>query len=175
MYISYHQDNYNTWLSLAEFPYNDCDPSSRTINVFHVYGRDPQFDSVDIIQDTPVGNLSTKIQSLQQDVKRELEVAINRSKKYADKSRASPPLFNPGDMVWLSCKNIKSTRPTKKTFCKMVGTFSISEESPHSCLPSQDAISIEVYPANIPYFTLRTSQYIKIPNSHQEPPTPIII
>ncbi|MBW0565456.1 hypothetical protein O181_105171, partial [Austropuccinia psidii MF-1] len=58
----------------------------------------PHFDSVHITQDTPAGKLSTKIQSLQQDFKRELEVAINRFKRYADKSRASPPVFNPGDM-----------------------------------------------------------------------------
>ncbi|MBW0536254.1 hypothetical protein O181_075969 [Austropuccinia psidii MF-1] len=69
--------------------------------------------------------LSTKIQSVQQDVKRELEVAINRFKRYADKSRASPPDFNPGDMVWLSSKNIKSTIPTEKLSERWVGAFPI--------------------------------------------------
>ncbi|MBW0528264.1 hypothetical protein O181_067979 [Austropuccinia psidii MF-1] len=73
----------------------------------------PQFDSVHITQDTPSGKLSTKIQSLQKDVKREHEVSINRFRRYTDKSRASPPVFNPGNMVWLSSKNIKSTRPAK--------------------------------------------------------------
>ncbi|MBW0512609.1 hypothetical protein O181_052324 [Austropuccinia psidii MF-1] len=47
---------------------------------FTVYGRDPQFDSVHITQDTPAQKLSARIQSLQKDVKRELEVAINRFK-----------------------------------------------------------------------------------------------
>ncbi|MBW0503886.1 hypothetical protein O181_043601 [Austropuccinia psidii MF-1] len=100
MYFSYHQDDWNTWLPLAEFAYNNCDHSSTKQSPFFTfYGRDPQFDSVRITQDTPAGNLSTEIQSLQQDVKRELEVAINRFKRYADESRASPPVFNPGDMV----------------------------------------------------------------------------
>ncbi|MBW0523740.1 hypothetical protein O181_063455 [Austropuccinia psidii MF-1] len=67
---------------------------------------DPQFDSVHITQDTPAGKLSTKIQSLPQDVKRELEVAINRFKRYADKSRASPPVFNPGEMLPPQWKSI---------------------------------------------------------------------
>ncbi|MBW0529492.1 hypothetical protein O181_069207 [Austropuccinia psidii MF-1] len=87
--------------------------------------RNPQFDSVHITQNTPAGKLSTKIQSVQQDVKRELEVAINQLKRYADKSRASPPVFNPGDMVWLSSKNIKSTRPTKKLSERWLGPFPI--------------------------------------------------
>ncbi|MBW0576346.1 hypothetical protein O181_116061 [Austropuccinia psidii MF-1] len=99
MYVSYHQDDWNTWLPLAEFAYNNSDYSStKRSPFFTVYERDPQFDLVHIAQDTPAGKLSTKIQSVQQDVKRELEVAINWFKRYADKSRASPPVFNPGDM-----------------------------------------------------------------------------
>ncbi|MBW0462760.1 hypothetical protein O181_002475 [Austropuccinia psidii MF-1] len=71
MYVSYHQDDPNTWLPLAEFAYNNSDHSSRKQSPFFtVYGRDPQFDSVHITQDTPARNLSKKIQSLQQDVRR---------------------------------------------------------------------------------------------------------
>ncbi|MBW0535590.1 hypothetical protein O181_075305 [Austropuccinia psidii MF-1] len=85
MHVSYHQDDWNTWLPLAEFAYNNSDYSStKQSPFFTVYGRDPQFDSVHITQDTPAGKLSTKIQSVQQDVKTELEVAINRFKRYVD-------------------------------------------------------------------------------------------
>ncbi|MBW0525892.1 hypothetical protein O181_065607, partial [Austropuccinia psidii MF-1] len=38
------------------------------------------------------------LEELGKDVKRELEAAINRINRYADKGRASPPVFNPGDM-----------------------------------------------------------------------------
>ncbi|MBW0592539.1 hypothetical protein O181_132254 [Austropuccinia psidii MF-1] len=115
IYVSYHQDHWNTWLPLAELASNNSDHSStKQSPFFTVYGRDPQFDSVHITQDTPAGKLSPKIQSVQQDVKREFKAPINWFKRYSDKSRASPPAFNPGDMVWLSSKNIKLTRPTKK-------------------------------------------------------------
>ncbi|MBW0469523.1 hypothetical protein O181_009238 [Austropuccinia psidii MF-1] len=97
---------------------------------FTVYGRDPQCDPVHITQDNPSGKLSTKIQSVQRDVKRELEVSINRLKRYSDKSRASPPDFNPGEM---SCGK-------------------------SALMP---AISMEVHPSSLPYFTLRTSQDLK--------------
>ncbi|MBW0500123.1 hypothetical protein O181_039838 [Austropuccinia psidii MF-1] len=50
---------------------------------------------------------------------------INRFKRYTDKIRASPPVFNPGDMVWLSSKNIKSTRHTKKLSEIWLGPFPI--------------------------------------------------
>ncbi|MBW0527661.1 hypothetical protein O181_067376 [Austropuccinia psidii MF-1] len=108
MYFSYHQDDWNTWIPLAEFSYNNSDHSSTKQSPFSTfYGRDPQFESVHITKDTPARKLSTKLESVQQYVKRELEVSINRSKRYADKSRASPPVLNPGDMAWLSSKNIK--------------------------------------------------------------------
>ncbi|MBW0497930.1 hypothetical protein O181_037645 [Austropuccinia psidii MF-1] len=112
MYVSYHQDDWNTWLHLAEFAYNNSDHSSTKQSLFvTVYGRDPQFDSVHIIQDTPLGNLSTKFKSLQQDFKREFEVAINRFKRHADKSRARPPVFNPSDMYSCLPPQWKSIHP----------------------------------------------------------------
>ncbi|MBW0520419.1 hypothetical protein O181_060134 [Austropuccinia psidii MF-1] len=62
--------------------------------------QDSQYRSIlrNLGKDTPSGKLSTRIQSVQQDVKRKLEVSINSFKRYAYKSRASPPIFNPGDM-----------------------------------------------------------------------------
>ncbi|MBW0540268.1 hypothetical protein O181_079983 [Austropuccinia psidii MF-1] len=44
MYVSYHQDDWNTWLPLAEFSYNNSDHSStKQLPFLTVYGRDPQF------------------------------------------------------------------------------------------------------------------------------------
>ncbi|MBW0509793.1 hypothetical protein O181_049508 [Austropuccinia psidii MF-1] len=63
MYVSYHQGDWNTWLPLAEFAYNNSDHSSTKQSPFVVvYGRDPKFISVQITKDTPAGNLSTKVQ-----------------------------------------------------------------------------------------------------------------
>ncbi|MBW0478190.1 hypothetical protein O181_017905 [Austropuccinia psidii MF-1] len=176
MYVRYHQDDWNIWLPLAEFAYNNSAHSSTKQSLFFtVYGRDPQFDSVQITQDTPAGKLSTKIQSVQQDVKRELEVAIKRFKRYADKSRASPPVFNPGYMVRLSSKNTKSTRPTRKVSERWLGPFPILKKvtthAYHLNLPSQ-CKSIH------PVFHISLLEPVKastIPNWHQEPPPPFII
>ncbi|MBW0527460.1 hypothetical protein O181_067175 [Austropuccinia psidii MF-1] len=78
MYVSSNQDDWNTWLPLAQFSYNNSDHSStKQSPFFTVYGRYPQFDSVHITKDNPAGKLSTKIQSVQKNFKRELEAAIN--------------------------------------------------------------------------------------------------
>ncbi|MBW0495877.1 hypothetical protein O181_035592 [Austropuccinia psidii MF-1] len=115
MYVSYHQDDSHTWLPLAEFAHNNAEHSSpKQSPCFTIYGRNPSFDSIHISQDSPAGKLSTKLQSVQQVVKEELKSAIRRFKKYADRNRAIPSDFQPGDKVWLAPKNIKTTRPTKK-------------------------------------------------------------
>ncbi|MBW0531702.1 hypothetical protein O181_071417 [Austropuccinia psidii MF-1] len=147
IYVIYHQDDWNTWLPLAEFSYNNSDHSStKQSPFFTVYGRDPHFDSVQITQDTPAGRLSTKIQSVQQDVKRELEVSIKSSKRYADKSRASTPVFNPGDIK-------------------------VSTHAYHLKLPSKWKYIHPVFHISL----LEPVKTSKIPNRHQEPPPPIII
>ncbi|MBW0521626.1 hypothetical protein O181_061341 [Austropuccinia psidii MF-1] len=142
MYFSYHKDFWNTWLPLAEFAYNNSDHSSTKKSPFlTVYVRDLKFDSVNITEDTPSGDSLTKIQSVKQDVKIELESSINRFKRYVDKSRESPPVFTPGDMVCLSSKNIKLTRPKKEVSERLLGPFPIlkkvSTHAYHLKLPSQ--------------------------------------
>ncbi|MBW0481519.1 hypothetical protein O181_021234 [Austropuccinia psidii MF-1] len=114
MYLSYHQDDWHTWIPLAKFAYNNAEHSStKQLAFFTIYGRNPGFDSIHISQESPSGKLSTKIQSVQKGVKEKLESEI-RFKKYADRNRTIPQDFQPGDKVMLASKNIKTTRPTKK-------------------------------------------------------------
>ncbi|MBW0507863.1 hypothetical protein O181_047578 [Austropuccinia psidii MF-1] len=74
MYVSYHQYDWNTWLPLAGFSYNNAEHSStKQSPFFTIYGRNTSFDSIHISQDSPSGKLSTKLQSAQKTVKEELE------------------------------------------------------------------------------------------------------
>ncbi|MBW0536410.1 hypothetical protein O181_076125 [Austropuccinia psidii MF-1] len=92
---------------------------------FTIYGRNPSVDSIQISQDKPSGKLSTKIQSVQQVVKEELESEITDFKKYADRNRAIPPDFQPGDKLWLASKNIKTKRPMNKLSERWLGPFEV--------------------------------------------------
>ncbi|MBW0496465.1 hypothetical protein O181_036180 [Austropuccinia psidii MF-1] len=74
MYVSYHQDDWHTWLPLAEFAFNNAELSStKQSPFFTIYERNPSFESIKICQDKPAGKLSTKLQSVQKAVKEELE------------------------------------------------------------------------------------------------------
>ncbi|MBW0496617.1 hypothetical protein O181_036332 [Austropuccinia psidii MF-1] len=155
--------------------YNSDHSSTKQSPFFTVYGRDSQSDSVQITQDNPAGRLSTKIQSVQQDVKRDLEAAINRFKRYADKSRASPPDFNPGDMVWLSSKNIKSTRPTKKLSERWLGPFPILKKVNTQAYDLKLSSQWKSIHPVIHISLLEPVKTSTIPNWHQEPPPPMIM
>ena len=78
-------------------------------------------------------------------------------------------------MVWLSSKNIKSTRPTEKLSERWLGPFPIlkkfSTHAYHLKLPSQ-------WKSIHPVFHISLLEPVKtstIPNTHQEPPSPILI
>ncbi|MBW0550845.1 hypothetical protein O181_090560 [Austropuccinia psidii MF-1] len=96
---------------------------------------------------------------------------MNRFKRYADKSRASPP----GYMVWLSSNNIKSTRPTKKLSERWLGPLlilkKVSTHAYHLKLPSQWKSIQPVFHFSL-FEPVKTST---IPNRNQETPPQIII
>ncbi|MBW0485911.1 hypothetical protein O181_025626 [Austropuccinia psidii MF-1] len=78
-------------------------------------------------------------------------------------------------MVWLSSKNIKSTRLTKKLSERWLGPFPIFKKvrthAYHLKLPSQ-------WKSIQPVFHISLLEPVKtstIPNRHQEPPPTIII
>ncbi|MBW0469998.1 hypothetical protein O181_009713 [Austropuccinia psidii MF-1] len=140
MYISYHQDDWHTWLPLAEFACNNSEHySTKQSPFFTIYGRNPSFDSIHISPDRPSGKLSTKVQSVQQ-VFKELESKIKHFEKYAHRNREIPPDFQPGDKVWLASRNIKTTRPTKKLSERWLGPFEVLKNGSlayHLKLPQQ--------------------------------------
>ncbi|MBW0555408.1 hypothetical protein O181_095123 [Austropuccinia psidii MF-1] len=176
MYVSYHQDYWHTWLPLAEFAYSNAEHSlTKQSPFFTIYGRNPSFDSICISKDTPAGKLSTRLQSVKQVVKEELESAIKRFEKYADRNRAITPDFQPGDKVWLASNNIKTTRPTKKISERWLGPFevlkNIGSHAYHLKLPQQWKSVHPVFHVSL----LEPVKQSNIPNQYQLPPPLVIV
>ncbi|MBW0540015.1 hypothetical protein O181_079730 [Austropuccinia psidii MF-1] len=108
-------------------------------------------------------------------ISRELEFSINRFERYSDKSRACPPVYNPGDMVWLSSKKIKSTRLTKKLSERWLSPFPILEKvishAYNLKLPTQWEFIHPVFHI----YLLEPIKESTSPNCHQAPHPPVII
>ncbi|MBW0475885.1 hypothetical protein O181_015600 [Austropuccinia psidii MF-1] len=129
-------------LSTAFFPETDGQ-TERVNQILEQYLpiKNTGFDSTHISQDTPAGKLSTKLQSVQKVFKEELESAIRRFKKYADRNRESSPDFQPGQKVFLSSDHIKKTGLTKNPSERLLGPFEflkkIGRHAYHLKLPQQ--------------------------------------
>ncbi|MBW0469695.1 hypothetical protein O181_009410 [Austropuccinia psidii MF-1] len=173
MYVSYHQDDWYTWLSLSEFSYNNAEHSStKQSPFFTIYGRNSSFDSIHISQESPSG---TKLQSVQQVVKGELESEIRRFKEYSGRNRSISPDFQPGDNVWLASKSIKTRRPTKKLSGRWLGPFEvlkkIGSHAYHLKFPQQWKSVHPVFHVSL----LEPVKHLIIPNQHQFPPPPVLV
>ncbi|MBW0499068.1 hypothetical protein O181_038783 [Austropuccinia psidii MF-1] len=100
MYVSYHQDVWHTWLTLAEFAYNNAIYSSTKLTCWKVINK------------APISTASSQ---------RRIRVNNNKIQEYTDRNRTITPYFKPGDKVWLASKNIKTKRPTKKLSERWLG------------------------------------------------------
>ncbi|MBW0477414.1 hypothetical protein O181_017129 [Austropuccinia psidii MF-1] len=140
-----------------------------------IYGRNLSFDLIHISQDSPSGKVSTKLKSVWQVFKEELESEIRRFKNYEYRNRSVPPDFQPGDKVWLASKNIKTKRLTKKLSERWLGPFEvikkIGSHAYHLKLPQQ-------WNSVHPLFHVSLLEPVKqssIPNFNQLPPPPVLV
>ncbi|MBW0490336.1 hypothetical protein O181_030051 [Austropuccinia psidii MF-1] len=143
--------------------------------ILRIFMKNPSFDSIHVSQDSPAGKLSTKLQSVKQVVKEELESEIRRFKKYADRNRAIPPDFQPGDKVWLASKTIKTIRPTKKLSERWLGPFEVLKKigsyAYHLKLSQQWKSVHPVFHVSL----LEPVKQSNIPNRHHLPPPPLLV
>ncbi|MBW0591937.1 hypothetical protein O181_131652 [Austropuccinia psidii MF-1] len=129
MYVNSHQDDWKIWCPLAKFDYNNTEHSSKKQSPsFTIHGRNSRVDSIHIFQDTPAGNVSTKLHSIQQVIKEESQSEIKCFTKYADRNRETSPDFQPGDRLWLALNGINTTRSTNKLSERWLWPFEALKE-----------------------------------------------
>ncbi|MBW0475302.1 hypothetical protein O181_015017 [Austropuccinia psidii MF-1] len=171
IYFSYHQDYWHIWLPLTEFAYNNAENSSKKQSSYTIYGENTSFDSIQISQDTPAGKLSTKLQSVNQVVKEELESEIRNFKKYEDRNRTIPP----EDKLLLASRNINTKRPTKKLSERWLRTFEVLKKigsyAYHLQFPQKWKKAHPVFHVSF----LKQVKKSTIPNQHQFPLPPVLV
>ena len=129
LYISYRQDDWAEWLSMAEFAHNNRQHSSTGKSTFFVNlvrhpnihgegenstGRIPEVD--EFVQ---------KIRKAAEEVERALKKTNEVMKRKADKKRGEAIEDTEGDLVWVEGSNINSDRPAKKLAFKRAGPFPV--------------------------------------------------
>jgi RNase H-like domain found in reverse transcriptase/Reverse transcriptase (RNA-dependent DNA polymerase)/Integrase zinc binding domain/Chromo (CHRromatin Organisation MOdifier) domain len=133
IFCDYQQDNWFQLLPLAEFSYNNAQHASTQMSPFFAnYGFNPRFSlqvlgPTDQPQNPAAEELIARFKAIYQQVKENLTAAQAKYKENYDAHVKEAPSFTVGDLVWLSRKNITTTRPSTKLDYKRLGPYKILE------------------------------------------------
>ena len=143
LFASYAQDNWEELLPLAELAANNRTATSTGVSPFfltHGYHVDlietPTSAYPEHLNRTPTAraeDIVTKLKHAQDWAQTALALAQQQQEKYANKRRQPSPSYKIGDKVWLSLKNIRTARPSKKLDWKQALFTVIGVIGSHAC------------------------------------------
>ena len=109
IFINYHQSDWDEWLPLAEFAYNDRVHSATGVSPFfadsgrHPYkGTAPQTKS----SNPTAQEFADGMKKVQEEVGAALKKSSEAMKRFYDQKRKPSVEYKAGDLVWLEATNI---------------------------------------------------------------------
>ena len=181
-FVSYQQDDWDKYLPLAEFAYNNTVHSSTNVTPFYaLYGFHPVLTITPSIRtniNSPAArDFASEIEAIHEQCRAHLERTQDRMRQMYDKKRIEAPTYQPGDMVWLLRRHYHdNTRPSAKLDYKRIGPLRIIEQvgtsgaSYRLRLPAGDRAH--------PVFSvtdLEPFKATKIPGRVEPPPPPVVV
>jgi transposase InsO family protein len=126
IYVCYDQSNWKRILPMAELALNTRTPASTGLSPFFLaHGYDPSpfelTEELDQLHEGPVRsplqageNIAKTLKEAYDWAKAALAYAQQEAERQANRQRSPAPLYKKDDLVWLSLRNIKTDRPSKK-------------------------------------------------------------
>ncbi|KAH0609145.1 uncharacterized protein H6S33_001373 [Morchella sextelata] len=160
-YVSYQQDDWVKWLPMVEFSANN----QFTVTIKSLDRTPPSLNANDF---------ASKMKELHKQLRSNISTAQDQQEQAFNAKRTPTPQYDIGDMVFVSVKNIRTTRNSRKLNWKKLGPF-----------PVKEIISPYVYRVDLPrsmkvhlifYVSLLDPAAIDpVPGQTQPPPPPIIV
>ena len=137
-YVSWKQDDWAHWLSVAEFAANAAPSATTGISPFHaVYGYEPRMD-FDILPETDsplldpskhhasrqAEALAMSLKGTWVDLKEAIQTSQARVSSRENKKRKDPKLA-PGDLAYLNTRHLMRGRPTPKLDYHWTGPYKV--------------------------------------------------
>lgn len=178
-YMNYQQDNWVSLLPLAEFSYNNSIHSSTKHTPFEsTYGFHPRFS---LASSPPPGisasseDFAHSLQQLHQQLQAEITLAQQQQAVFYNNKHRPTPTYHPGDYVFLSAKNIKTTRPSSKFDHARIGPFKILSAVGSHAYKLELPSSMQVHPVfHVNLLTPRDKPFCPdIPSRVADPLPPI--
>ncbi|KAK4700362.1 hypothetical protein P7C70_g5887, partial [Phenoliferia sp. Uapishka_3] len=179
IYTNYQQDDWDELLPLAQFAYNDSKHSATGTTPFLAnYGYSPRLDVSQPSERHSVSERSAeafvkRMQKTHELIRTEIDAANIRAAKYYDARKSEAPVFQTGEQVFLSARNIHTKRPAKKLDSKFLGPFKIVRPIGSDDIPSAYELELpaEMQIHNVFHVSLLHRQPPNtIPDRHHGPP-----
>ena len=129
-FVGKEQDDWVQLLPMAEFAYNNLVTTGNGMSPFYAnYGFHPvAMGPVSMEPLNPGSQIYAHwIQTVHEESRKGVEEARERMKKYTDPDRKEAPVYQVGDLVMLSSRNIKTRCPSKKLDHKNHGPFQVEK------------------------------------------------
>jgi hypothetical protein len=181
-FCDYQQDDWFDILPLAEFTYNNAQHSSTQVSPFFAnYGFNPRC-RLKVLNDqgVPVHPIAEgfieKQRAIYKRIKENLRHAQAKYKEFYDTHHKESPPFKVGDLVWLSRRNITTTRPSPKLDYKRLGPFKIIKVVGESKMAFKLDLpaSMKIHPV-FHSSLLYPYQANTLPGRTQPPPPPVVV
>ncbi len=121
-WVNERQDNWHTYLPLAEFAHNNWPNETTGESPFFVlYGFNPQADWTD--KPSPIPQVALRLDQFKQARQRAQELMIKAQKSWV--KHKDTPKYHKGDLVWLEGRHLRTNQPTAKLAAKRHGPFQV--------------------------------------------------
>ena len=179
VYCDYQQQDWYELLPLAEFAYNNAKHASTKFSPFYAnYGHHPRatLHVPEVSLNPAAEDLMERLKRVHEMLKQNLQSAQENYKKFFDKRVKEAPLFKVGDLVWLSRRNIVTTRPSPKLDYKKLGPYKILEVIGESRIAFKLELPLRMKIHPVFHVSLLEPYYPNIiPGRVQTPPPPVIV
>jgi transposase InsO family protein len=128
VFCNHRQNDWSEWLTLAEFAYNNRQGASTHETPFFLnYGRHPRMGFEPVKQTNVQGaaEFSNEMKESWKEARSALTMAAEDMARFYNEHRREAPEILEGDRVWLSSKNLRTDRPSKKLDYKRLGPFKV--------------------------------------------------
>lgn len=121
------QNDWARWLPMAEFAYNNTASSSTKLSPFFAQlGFHPRFNSLVASSGIPAADSFVQhLHQIQTSLRDSLTAAKEAQSHFYNKNRRVNATYAPGDLVWLSRRNIKTKRANSKLDVRRLGPFPV--------------------------------------------------
>ena len=133
-YLNYLQDDWSSWLPMAEFTANN-QTSETTLSspFFTLHGYHPRATTnlLPIERPTPGDPDPLTAATAMEEIHEHLQTEMNRAqaiqREGSNKNRTPTPIFHPGDLVGLDARNITTQRPSRTLDHRPLGSYEVLE------------------------------------------------